>query len=244
MTKKKNEKQNSEAPQEQPESAQPMESAAAVDTTTEAGADVDRPEDAPADGKGFEGVTVVIIETNEQRALLAAESVKKNLRGVDCLVVRLELGELSLPEVLLRFINEASSAERIVLMTDGMLLLNPVTLADIAVIKGRRGDGILNYEQRMPVMLYRSVLKDFLPAMIAQNPKANLISLYFGGVYGDIHPIDTVTWNASCWLLPVVSRNPNIKVVEKWAETQKFLYVSEQSWSDDLVKFLEERFTE
>lgn len=245
MTKKKNEKQNSEAPQEQPESAQPMESAAAADTTTEAGADVDQPEDAPADGEGFEGVTVVIIETNEQCALLAAESVKKNLRGVDCLVVRLELGELSLPKALLRFINEASSAERIVLMTDQMILLNPVTLADIAVIKGKGGDGVWNYEYRIPVMVHRSVLKDFLPEMSDNIDSYNgFINLYFGNVHSDIYPVDITKWNESCWLLSVVSKNPPIDVVEKWAETQKFLYVSEQSWSDDLVKFLEERFTE
>lgn len=244
MSKKENENKNTETPQEQPEGTQSVETVAAADANTGAGTDVDRPEDTPADGEGFEGVTVVIIETNEQHALLAAKSVKKNLRGVDCLAVRLELGELSLPEVLLRFINEASSAGRIVLMTDGMLLLNPVTLADIAVIKGRGGDGIWNYEQRTPVMLHRSVLEDFLSRMIDRYPQDNLINLYFGSIHGDIYPVDTTKWNESCWLLPVVSKYPPIDVVKKWAETQKFLYVSEQSWSDDLVKFLEDRFGE
>ena len=244
MSTKKNESKKTEAPQEQPESTQPVESAAAVDTTAEAGADVDRPEDTPADGKGFEGVTVVIIETNEQHALIAAESVKKNLKGVDCLVVRLALGELTLPQALLRFINEASSAERLVLMFDYMLLLNPVTLADIAVIKGKHKGEAVGYEQRMPVMLHRSVLQDFLPEMMAEYPHGNLVSLYFEAVHGDIRPIDPGEWNKSCWLLPVISENPPVDVVKKWAETQKFLYVSQQSWSDDLVKFLEERFTE
>ena len=244
MSKKENESKKAEAPQEQPESTQPVESAAAVDTTAEAGADVDRPEDTPADGKGFEGVTVVIIETNEQHALIAAESVKKNLKGVDCLVVRLALGELTLPQALLRFINEASSAERLVLMTDQMLLLNPVTLADIAVIKGKHKGEAVDYEQRMPVMLHRSVLQDFLPEMMAEYPHGNLVSLYFEAVHGDIRPIDPLEWNKSCWLLPIISKNPPIDVVAKWAETQKFLYVSQQSWSDDLVKFLDERFGE
>ena len=244
MSKKENESKKAEAPQEQPESTQPVESAAAVDTTAEAGADVDRPEDTPADGKGFEGVTVVIIETNEQHALIAAESVKKNLKGVDCLVVRLALGELTLPQALLRFINEASSAERLVLMTDQMLLLNPVTLADIAVIKGKHKGEVVDYEQRVPVMLHRSVLQDFLPEMMAEYPHGNLVSLYFEAVHGDIRPIDPGEWNKSCWLLPIISKNPPIDVVAKWTETQKFLYVSQQSWSDDLVKFLDERFGE
>ena len=242
--KKENETKETQTSQEQSENTQPVETAPAVDTNPEAGADVDRPEDTPADGAGFEGVTVVIIETNEQHALLAAESVKKNLKGVDCLVVRLALGELTLPQALLRFINEASSAERIVLITDQMLLLNPVTLADIAVIKGKYTGEAVDYEQRMPVMLHRSVLQDFLPAMIAEYPHGNLVSLYFEAVHGDIRPIDPGEWNKSCWLLPVISKNPPVDVVAKWAETQKFLYVSQQSWSDDLVKFLDERFGE
>lgn len=244
MNKKNEGNKNTENVAEQSESTQSVESAAAPDTTTSAGTDVEGPEDAPADGPGLEGVTVVIVETNEKHALLAAESVKRNLTGVDCLVVRLELGELTLPQALLRFINEASRAERIVLMTDQMLLLNPVTLADIAVIKGKRLDKTVDYDLRMPVMLHRSVLQDFLPWMIADFPFANLATLYFGSVHAKINPIDPGEWNKNCWLLPIISKNPPIDTVEKWAKTQKFAFVSDQSWSDELVEFLEERFAE
>ena len=244
MSTKKNESKKTEAPQEQPESTQPVESAAAVDATAEAGADVDRPEDAPTDGAGFEGVTVVIIAANEAHGALAARSVKQNLKGVDCQIECLPQGVNTLAETLQLFIDHRSSAERIVLMTDKMLLLNPVTLADIAVIKGKRYGERIDYDLRMPIMLHRSVLQVFLPEMIAEYPHGNLVSLYFEAVYGDIRPIDPLEWNKSCWLLPVISKNPPIDVVKKWAETQKFLFVSKQSWSDDLVKFLDERFGE
>lgn len=245
MSKKENENKNTETPQEQPEGTQSVESAAAADANAGAGTDVDRPEDTPADGKGFEGVTVVIITADARRGTLMALSAKWYLKGVDA-EIQLVTGENlrpTLAETLLEHLPYCKS-ERIVLMTDGMLLLNPVTLADIAVIKGRGGDGIWNYEQRTPVMLHRSVLENFLPAMIDIHPQANLINLYFGSVHGDIYPVDTTKWNESCWLLPVVSKYPPIDVVKEWAETQKFLYVSEQSWSDDLVKFLEDRFGE
>ena len=245
MSTKKNESKKTEAPKEQPEDTQPVESAAAVDATAEAGADVDRPEDAPTDGAGFEGVTVVIIAANEAHGALAARSVKQNLKGVDAdiHVVSGENLRDTLPETLLEHLPHCKS-ERIVLMFDYMLLLNPVTLADIAVIKGKRTGEAVDYEQRMPVMLHRSVLQVFLPEMMAEYPHGNLVSLYFEAVYGDIRPIDPLEWNKSCWLLPIISKNPPIDVVAKWAETQKFLYVSQQSWSDDLVKFLDERFGE
>lgn len=245
MSKKENESKKAEAPKEQPESTQPLESAAAADTTTEAGTNVDRPEDAPADGAGFEGVTVVIITADEGRGALMARSVKQNLKGVDAdiHVVSGENLRDTLPETLLAHLPHCKS-ERIVLMTDGMMLLNPVTLADIAVIKGKCVGEIVDYDLRMPVMQHRSVLEEFLPEMMAEYPHGNLVSFYFEAVHGDIRPIDPCEWNKSCWLLPVISQNPPIDVVEKWAVTQKFLYVSQQSWSDDLVKFLDERFGE
>ena len=238
------ESKNAAAAAEQSQGAQPVESIKTPDTPS--GAPVEGPGDQkPADGEGCEAVTVVIICLDPDKGALAARSVRKNLVGVDAdiHVVSEENLRDTLPATLLEHLPHCQT-ERIVLMTDGMLLLNPVTLSDIGVVKCVQRGSIRDYDVRVPIMLHKSALEPLLQQLVSEKPYANVANEYFLAVMPEVRPIDITLWLESPWLLPLVSVSPDIAVVGKWAETQKFLFVSDKSWSADVVKFLEERFPE
>ena len=232
----------------QPENTQSVETAETPDTTADGGAEVERP-DAPRDGEGCESVTVVIIEHNEQHALLAARSAKANLLGVDALVVRIAgMDGATDAQALQRFVNETCPTERIVLMTDDMIILNPVFLAHIALPKATKvgtneqGTDILNFSTHMPQMMYKSVLVPMLKEITELYPYTDIFDAYGHEAFRDVRPIMLPAWNKDAWLLPVVSKNPPLEALQKWAETQCFAWISHQSWNKTVVKFLEDRF--
>ena len=251
--KEKNGTKKATAATEQPTNVKPMEAVEA--SNAQAGADMaeastdnagggEAPSE-PEDGKGIEAVTVIIIGTDPYRAAIQAASVKKNLKGVDCdvHVVSDEHLRDTPAETLLEHLPHCHT-ERIVLMTDGMIILNPVTLGDIACIKAKYVGrlGILDYNQRMPVMMHKSVLEELLPSLIKDMPHADLLNAYFGNVYPEVRPVDPCDWPKSVWLLPLSSDAPDMAAVLKYAETQKFMYISSRSWSDDVAGFVAERF--
>ena len=234
----------------QTENTQSVETAETPDTATDGGAEVERP-DAPRDGEGCEGVTVVIIEHDEQRALLTARSVKQNLLGVDALTVRIAgENDATDAQALQRFVNEACPTERIVLMTDEMVILNPVTLPHIALPKAMKvganeqGDDILSFSTRIPQMMYKSVLVPMLKEIVELYPHTDIFDAYGHEAFKDVRPVMLPAWNQDSWLLPVVSKNPPMEALQKWGKAQRFAWISPQSWSKTVVKFLEERFPE
>lgn len=235
----------------QPESDQSVATVETPDTQSPSGTTVEGPADAPHDGEGCEAVIVVIVESSEQRALLAARSVKQNLVGVDALVVRLGMQDgCTLPQALYRLLTEGTSQERIVLMTDQMLLLNPMPLAMIAVPKAvkvgtnEQGEDILDYNVRMPQLMHRSVLLPMLEEIIEQYPYTDIFEAYTPGAYPQVRPILLPRWDQERWLLPIVSVNPPMKAVETWAKTQMFAWIAAQSWSKPVISFLEKCFAE
>lgn len=228
------ENKNSAAVKEQPENTESMETSKAPDS--QSGTIVEGPSDTPADGEGCESVTIVIIAHDEKRGELMARSVKKNLVGVDA-YVHLVTGENvkdTYVETLaehLKFVN----TERIILMTDGMFILNPVTIHNIGVRKSPATN--------MPVLMYKSVLEPLLKEMVADIPYADVADTY-AEASTEVAPIIVGDWKTDPWLLPLISKNPSIEAVGKFAKWKMFMHVGPESWSDDLLKFLEERFPE
>jgi hypothetical protein len=222
-----------------------MEDAETPDTTS--GGNVERPSDAPADGKGCEGVTVVIITDNEAHGRLMALSVSQHLIGVDA-DIHLVTGEQlrdTLAETLAAHMPHIET-ERIILMTDGMILLNPVMLADVAVVKATMAGGHCCFSTATPVLMHKSALQVFLDTLAKEQLlHTDVADAYFRGTLPEgFRPLQIDDWKTDPWLLPVVSKNPNIEAVRKFASWKKFMHVGPDSWSDDLVKFLEERFPE
>lgn len=250
---KKNEPKNSKAVTKQSKNTPPVAVAEAPDTKSEAGTEVEGT-DNPRDGEGCEAVTVAIIETRHDDASLArlaARTVKKNLMGVDAEVVILPAnasGETIL-QTIEQFIHKTTT-ERIVVMTDSMAILNPVTLHDIAIPKAnRRGteDGKPVYDfgsVNAPVMYHRSVLKELLPHLIQERPYASLPDEYFPLAYPEVQPVTIRRWNEDPFVLPVVSKNPPKESIESFAAWKKFLYVSAEKWPSSLLQFMEEKFPE
>lgn len=231
---------------EQPENTQSVETAETPDTTAGTGDAVERPADAPRDGKGCEAVTVVIIEHNEQHALLAARSVKANLVGADALVVRIAGQDGATDaQALLRFVGEVCSTERLIVMTDEMIILNPVTICEIGCRRGELTEkGVTVGENRTPKLMHKSVLEKMLPEMIANYAGFDPLLEYDEYARPQVAPVIMRPWDQDNWLLPVISKNPPLEALEKWAKTQRFAWIAPQSWTDTVVKFLEERFGE
>ena len=230
-----NENKTTAAP-EQPEDTQSVAVAEAPDT--QSGTVVEGSSDTPADGEGCESVTVIVAETHPDHpeyAKMAAKSVKKNLIGVDAMVVIMGYEpQMPMSQALLRML-EMVNTERIILMTDGMFILNPVTIHNIGVRKSPATN--------MPVLMYKSVLEPLLKEMAADIPYADVAETY-AEASTEVAPIIVGDWKIDPWLLPLISKNPSIEAVGKFAKWKMFMHVGPESWSDDLLKFLEERFPE
>ena len=235
------------APAEQPENTQQVAAVETPETKPEAGADVEGPADAPSDGEGCESVTVVIVAKNEDYGVLMGHSANKNLIGVDA-DIHLVTGE-HLRNTLIETLAEHMphiKTERIILMTDGMVILNPVTLGDIAVVKAKKVGEALNYNTGLPVLMHLSALKALLTeAKETGLDHIDVVDAYFRGTLPeDFKPVILGEWHSDLWLLPVISKNPSIGAIEKYAQWKKFMHVGPDSWSGGLMKFLEKRFPE
>lgn len=215
----------------QPAAEEPQAAAESVAT-------VETPDtDAPKDGAGCEAVTVVIIARDEKRGELAAMSVRKNLIGVDAEVHVVSGADVCDTDVetLLKYLPLVKT-ERIILMLEGMLILNPVTIYDIGVQKVPA--------DCVPSLMHKSALEQLLSWMHENAPHADIAYENQSRVLHDVAPITLGDWKTDPWLLPIVSENPPRKALEKYAPEKKFAYVSPQSWTDEVVQFFEERFAE
>lgn len=238
---KKNATKKTEAATDQPENAQSVATVETPDTQSASGGDVEQPHD----GEGAEAVTVVIVMSDPQRTLLAERSVKKNLVGVVGQVLRLDISQTPLNAALLKLLQTTDVTERIILMTDCMIFLNPVTIYEVGVHKAVPLPTGMSYQTRLPVMMHRSVLLPLLERLTASElPYADIVNAYMESVEPAVLPVILKQWDTERWLLPVVSEDPSMDVIAFWAKTQHFMHVSLRSWSPMLVKFLEERYPE
>lgn len=192
---------------------------------------------APRDGEGRESVTVVVIAYDDKHGYLMARSAKNNLIGVDAdihLVTDVNLKDTEV-ETLLAHLPYVKT-ERIILMTDGMMILNPVTICEVGIRK--------SLQTHLPMLMHKSVLEPLLTEMRENMPHADVMDTYSRCVNTEVAPLKMERWDQDNWLLPVVSKNPPLEALEKWSKTQRFAWISPQSWTDTVVKFLEDRFPE
>lgn len=249
---KKNESKTAKTDQQHVDSeAKGTESVATVetpDTAPATGTAVAGP-DAPADGEGCESVTVVILSHRPDTCHLSPCSVRKNLTGVDAEILMVPTTGADI-DALLGCLPQVET-ERIILMTDSMVILNPVTLGDVQVVKAVKagtadnGSMILNFDTKTPVLMHKSALEPLLEAMKEDLPYGNVTDTYFKGVLPEGHqPLLMGDWHSDPWLLPAVSRNPSTEALEKYGRWKKFMHVGPDSWSESVVQFLEQRFPE
>ena len=231
-----NENENkTDAAVEQPKNTESVAAAEAPDTQSETGTDV-AGQDVPRDGEGCESVTVVIIARDGKHGELMARSVKKNLIGVDA-DIQMVTGENLCDTDIETLLNHMPHirTERLILMTEGMVILNPVTIYNIGVRKAPAAG--------MPSLMHKSVLEPLLKELGTDLPYADIADAY-ANITPEVAPIIIGDWRSDPWLLPVVSKDPSIKAVADFAKWKKFMHIGPESWSDQLVKFLEERFPE
>ena len=200
----------------------------------------------PADGEGCEGVTVIVAATQDRHpeyADITVRSVKQNLMGVDALVVVMRYNrEMTLGQQLLRMLDYVGT-ERIVLMTDEMVLLNPTTLYELGCRRCERIDkGVTVGDCRTPKLMHKSVLREMLPKKIEEFAGFNPLLEYDALASPGIMPVVMRQWNLDNWLLPVVSASPSMDAIRQWAKTQRFMFNCRSEWPRQVVKFLEERF--
>lgn len=158
--------------------------------------------------------------------------------------------------------------ERFIWTNDDIYLMNPVSLAHIALPKvlgtlnpaaynghyraamertvgmlTEAGLPILNYGTHTPVVFLKSNLKTLLPADDV-NARTGVLftSLYFNSV-NTVHPA-RLEWKTDPFLLPVVTKTPNEKYVNELLQNKVFLNNANSGYSPWLEKFLERRFPE
>lgn len=199
--------------------------------------------EAPADSKGCEAVTVIVIESEDFAvgAAIAVRSVRQNLKGVDA-DIQVVKGDLNVET--LKSSLDFVQTERIILMTANMIILNPVLLSDIALVKAKKMGNTITANTGMPVMVHKSALEVLLKeAEEASQPHIDILDTYFPGtVPTGFTPFILGDWNKDPFVLPVVSKNPSIEAIGKFAEWKKFMHIGPDSWSEDLKAYLENRF--
>lgn len=199
--------------------------------------------EAPADSKGCEAVTVIVIESENFAvgAAIAVRSVRQNLKGVDA-DIQVVKGDLNV-ETLKSSLGFVQT-ERIILMTANMIILNPVLLSDIALVKAKKIGSTITANTGMPVMVHKSALEVLLKeAEEANQPHIDILDTYFPGtVPTGFTPFILGDWNKDPFVLPVVSKNPSIEAISKFAEWKKFMHIGSDSWSEGLKAYLENRF--
>lgn len=142
-------------------------------------------------------------------------------------------------------INGALSSEwnRVVLMTDRIFILNPVTFADIAInkalperpdknnnavriLKALDFDGrIEDYCTQTPLYAFRSQLQEVLIAMTGTKiPTTDIATVYCNLMYRDVKPL-YLNWRNDPWIIPIVTEKPSKSVVMDYVKRKKFLYM-------------------
>ena len=220
--------------------ALPMAVIDTPDATSDAGTSLDGP---PSDGEGCESVTVIIIATDDSHGDLAARSVRENLYEVDgeIKIVYNDKNESTI-EMLTKCLPDVKT-ERIVLMYDNMIILNPVTIYEIGCRRGLlTPNGVELGEMRTPHLMRKSVLCKLLPYLKEQYPYADIMLEYDNYARPGVAPVIMREWNRDNWLLPVVSASPAPDILRQWAITQRFMFIETNPWPQSVLEFLNERF--
>ena len=199
----------------------------------------------PSDAPGLESVTVLIIGHHEPIARLSMQSVAKNLIGVDADIRLVRETDGHIVD-LLQEVLETVSTERVVLMSEQQMILNPVTLADIACVKSIRNRRPY-YNVPTPVMVYKSLLLQMLSEINKDDDESKVLGclehIYFQRTMPEgFRPIVIGDWRADPWHLPVISENPKIDVLDKYCQWKKFGSFTYKSLGSAVMQYLKKRF--
>jgi len=149
--------------------------------------------------------------------------------------------------------------EDIVLFTPGMIVCNPCMLCNIAVVKANPEDtpsvkalralglNAQDYDTHTPVFFFKDMIRR--ASQFKEVKACSLITALYSVFFNDDvqpHIIETKAgaWKNGPWLLPVISSNPQIAVLEHFFRVKNFAYFSANSCTEAVKQFLEDRFPE
>ncbi len=207
-----------------------------VEPQTSEAAPADAEGTIPVDSEGMEAVTIVILSSKVEYVALAKASLKKYLLGVTAIVLPPTADDLRNSDVeTLRVMLERVHTERVIVMHEGQLLLNPVTLYDCAQLTDLP-------EGRKPQMYHKSVLLPTLEHLMHEPDGSGLCATYAASVLPGVAPVPAGGWRESVWVLPIVSERPSVKAIAEYARSKKFAWVSPKSWTPEVVEYFINRF--
>lgn len=268
-----------DAPAAQENEAAAQQPAQTEESAPDAGGEIAAADDGPIDENQdptFVLVTVLVVATSAANNYLllrhCLRSLWKNLRGVDAQVkvVGAErpdwldcnswlsdaAGEFNhLNELVARALPFVET-NRVILMTDRMLLARPVSLADIALLKAMPEGNDLptlkvlaertkdephwlwNYLTHMPLYAFRHQLIGVVRYLIEiGHEDLHLPTVYNNMLYPDLQPT-LLDWRTDSWLLPVVSAHPSMERMQSFLVKKKFIWISPNSEGAEVVALL------
>ena len=262
-----------------PENETVQQPAKAEEPAEAAAGEIDPADDGPIDehqDPTLVPVTVLVVITSPANDFLllrhCLRSLRKNLRGVKAEVkvigserpswidcdswISDAAGEFNhLNELVARALPFVET-NRIILMTDRMLLARPVSLADIALLKAMPEGNDLptmkvlaeltkddprwlwNYQTNMPLYAFRHPLMGVLRYLtdIGQED-LHLPTVYNNMLFSDMLPT-LLDWATDGWLLPVVSAHPSMERMKSFLVKKKFIWISPNSEGAEVVALL------
>ncbi len=189
----------------------------------------------------------------------------ENVTWIDCPRVS-DIPSVDTLHKLHEILTYTAVTERFVWTNDDIYLMNPVSVPHIVLPKvlgplhpkgynghyraamertiemlTEAGLPLLNYGTHTPVMFKKSNLKALLPGDDV-NAKAGVLftSLYFNSV-NTAHPA-RLDWRTDPFLLPVVSKSPDEKLVNELLRNKVFMNNARSGYSPWLESFLSRRF--
>lgn len=262
-----------------PENEAVQQPAKAEEPAEAAASEIDPADDGPIDEHAdptLVPVTVLVVITSPANDFLllrhCLRSLRKNLRGVkaEVKVIGCErpswidcdswisdaAGEFNhLNELVARALPFVET-NRVILMTDRMLLARPVSLADVALLKAMPEGNDLptlkvlaeltkddphwlwNYQTNMPLYAFRHPLMGVLRYLtdIGQED-LQLSTVYNNMLFPDLQPT-LLDWSTDGWLLPVVSAHPSMERMKAFLVKKKFIWISPNSEGAEVVALL------
>ena len=191
----------------------------------------------------------------------------ENVTWIDCPRVS-DIPSVDTLHKLHEILTYTAVTERFIWTNDDIYLMNPVSVPHIVLPKvlgtlnpaaynghyraamertiemlTEAGLPLLNYGTHTPVMFKKSNLKALLPGDDV-NAKAGVLftSLYFNSV-NTAHPA-RLDWRTDPFLLPVVSKAPDEKLVNELLRNKVFMNNARSGYSPWLESFLSRRFPE
>lgn len=259
-----------------PENETVQQPAKAEEPAETAAGEIDPADDGPIDehqDPTLVPVTVLVTVTSPANDFLllrhCLRSLRKNLRGVKAEVKAIGserpswidcdtwlgtvMGDLN---ACIMTAAICVKTERVIMMTDRMHLLRPVSLADIALLKalpegsynktvdwlvekqGTTKHQVWNYDTHMPLYVFRSQLEKIAGFMAEENAfTEDLPTIYNNLLYPDMQPT-LLDWSTDSWLLPVVSAHPSMERMKSYLTKKKFIWISPNSEGAEVVALL------